>query len=175
MPQKYAKSITFYVIFTVLGIEIEEFCVILHKKFLCFTDSKHTIKIMRIGHQLFEFLLDFTDTGSYCVDDTTTFADANGRILCIREMYINDEERQVYLILEDETQNQFHVSINRFIKLMGGPKADSYAPLYRLRDEVQKVKKAYIKSYSNALKKYDPEERKLVKRIFKKLKTDESN
>lgn len=61
---------------------------------------------MRIGHQLFEFLFDFTDTGSYCVDDTTTFSDANGRILCIREMYINDEERQVYLILEDETGNQ---------------------------------------------------------------------
>lgn len=130
---------------------------------------------MRIGHQLFEFLFDFTDTGSYRVDDTTTFSDANGRILCIREMYINDEERQVYLILEDETENQFHVSINRFIKLMGGPKAESYAPLYRLRDEVQKVKKAYIKRYSNALMKYEPDERLLVKRILKKLITDESN
>ena len=30
LPQKNAKSITFYVIFTVQGIEIEDFCVILH-------------------------------------------------------------------------------------------------------------------------------------------------
>jgi hypothetical protein len=58
---------------------------------------------MRIGHQLFEFLFDFTDTGSYRVDDTTTFSDANGRILCIREMYINDEERQVYISLNNYT------------------------------------------------------------------------
>ena len=58
---------------------------------------------------------------------------------------------------------------------MGGPKAESYAPLYRLRDEVQKVKKAYIKRYSNALMKYEPDERLLVKRILKKIFTDESN
>ena len=56
-----------------------------------------------------------------------------------------------------------------------GPKAESYAPLYHLRDEVQRIKKAYFKSYSKALKKYDPEERKIVKRIFKNLLKDESN
>jgi len=31
LPQKNAKSITFYVIFTVRGIEIEDFCVILQR------------------------------------------------------------------------------------------------------------------------------------------------
>ena len=31
LPQKNAKSITFYVIFTVQGVEIEEFCVILQR------------------------------------------------------------------------------------------------------------------------------------------------
>ena len=130
---------------------------------------------MRIGHQLFEFLEFFTDSGSYCVDEIQYFTDASGMRLCISEMYINYEERQVYLILEDETQNHFHVTINRFIKLMGGPKAESYAPLYRLRDEVQKIKKSYFKSYSNALKKYEPEERKLVKRIIKNLMKNEIN
>lgn len=131
--------------------------------------------MMRIGHQLYEFLEFFTDSGSYCVDEVQYFTDASGSRQCISEMYINYEESQVYLILMDETQNQFHVTINRFIRLMGGPKAESYAPLYHLRDEVQRIKKAYFKSYSKALKKYDPEERKLVKRIFKNLFKDESN
>ena len=31
LPQKNAKSITFYVIFTVQGVEIEDFCVILQR------------------------------------------------------------------------------------------------------------------------------------------------
>jgi len=130
---------------------------------------------MRIGHQLFEFLESFTDSGSYCVDEVQYFTDASGRRLCITEMYINYEERQVYLALEDETQNLFHVTISGFIKLMGGPKTESYAPLYHLRDEVKRIKKSYFKKYSNALKKYDPEERKLVKKIFKNLMNDESN
>ena len=130
--------------------------------------------MMRIGHQLYEFLEFFTDSGSYCFDEVQFFTDASGRRLCIMEMYINYDERQVYLVLEDETQNCFHVTINGFIKLMGGPKAESYAPLYHLRDEVKKIKKSYFKRYSNALKNYDQEERKLVKTIFKNLLNTES-
>lgn len=131
--------------------------------------------MMRIGHQLYEFLESFTDSGSYCVDEVQYFNDASGRRLCISEMYINYEERQVYLVLEDETLNKFHVTINGFIKLMGGPKPDNYRPLYQLRNEGKKIKKPYFKSYSKALKKYDPKERKLVKNIFKNLMNDESN
>ena len=131
--------------------------------------------MMSIGHQLYEFLEFFTDSGSYCVDEVQYFTDASGGRLCITEMYINYEERQVYLALEDETQNLFHVTISGFIKVMGGPKTESYAPLYHLRDEVKRIKKSYFKKYSNALKKYDTEERKLVKTIFKNLMNDESN
>lgn len=130
---------------------------------------------MRIGHQLFEFLESFTDTGSYCVDELLYFTDASGRRLCITEMYINSEERQVYLVIDDDTKNCFHVTINGFIKLMGGPKYESYRPLYHLRDEVKRIKKSYLKRYSNALKKFDAEERKLVKKIFKNLMNNESN
>mgnify|MGYP006916103485 FL=1 len=131
--------------------------------------------MMSIGHQLYEFLEFFTDSGSYCVDEVQYFTDASGRRLCITGMYINYEERQVYLALEDETQNLFHVTISGFVKVMGGPKTESYAPLYHLRDEVKRIKKSYFKKYSNALKKYDTEERKLVKTIFKNLMNDESN
>jgi hypothetical protein len=124
---------------------------------------------MRIGHQLFEFLRYYTDIGSYSAQETESFKDAEGRCICIMEMYINEEENQVYLVIEDENQNQFHKSVNEFIKMMGGPRPDSYAPLYQLRDETTRVKKAYIHKYLNALKKYDPKERKVVKQILKKL------
>jgi len=131
--------------------------------------------MMRIGHQLYESLEFFTDSGSYCFDEIQNINDASGRQLFITEMYINYEERQVYLVLEDETQNKFHFTINGFIKLMGGPKFESYSPLYHLRNEVKRIKKLYFKRYSNALKKYNPEERKFVKKIFKNLMNDESN
>lgn len=54
---------------------------------------------MRIGHQLFEFLRYCTDTGSYSVQETESFMDVEGRRLCIKEMYINEEENQVYLVI----------------------------------------------------------------------------
>ena len=120
---------------------------------------------MRIGHQLFEFLRYCTDTGSY----------SEGRRLCIKEMYINEEENQVYLVIEDENKNLFHKSVREFIKMMGGPGPGSYAPLYQLRNETKRVKKAYNRKYKNALRKYEPEEQKLVKHILKNLFKNESN
>ena len=128
---------------------------------------------MRIGHQLFEFLLYCTDTRSYCVQETHFFIDKNGKRLFIKEIYINDEENQVYLIIEDENQDSFHTSIHNFITMMGGANPDSYAPLYKLRDETKNVKKAYIRKYKNALNKYEPKEKKLVKQIFRNLFEDE--
>ena len=124
---------------------------------------------MRIGHQLFEFLRYCTDTGSYSAQETDFFKDAKGRRLCIKGMYINDEENQVYFVIEDVNQNLFHKSVNEFIKMMGGPSHDSYAPLYQLRNETKRVKKAYIHKYKNALIKYDSKEQKLIKQIFGKL------
>ena len=130
---------------------------------------------MSIGHQLFEFLEFFTDSGSYCIDDIQYFTDANGRLLCISEMYINYEERQVYLILEDENHNSFHVTIHNFINLMGGPKHESYLPLYKIRKEASKIKKNQIKRYNRILRENDPEFKNGIKKMFKKLLNDESN
>ena len=130
---------------------------------------------MRIGHQLFDFLLFWTDTGSYCAQDSSFFKDAEDRQLCIKEMYINDEEKQVYIVVEDENQNLIHKSVNEFIKMMGGPKPDNYVPLYHLRDEVKQVKRLKVRKLKQAVNKYDPEIKKLVKQIFKKLRYYESD
>lgn len=129
---------------------------------------------MRIGHQLFEFLQYWTDTGSYCTQDSAFFKDAEGRQLYIKEMYINYEENQVYLIVEDENQAPFHTSVHDFIKMMGGPVPDNYVPLYHLRDEVKQVKRLNVKKLKHTANKYDPESKKLVKQIFKKIKNYES-
>ena len=131
--------------------------------------------MMRIGHQLFEFLEFFTDTGSYRVDDVQFFTDAQGSRLCIVEIYINYDERQVYLIVEDENHNSFHVTINGFIKLMGGPKYESYRPLYEIRNETKKIKKNGIRRFNRTLRKFDPEFKNGIKKMFKKLLKDENN
>ena len=125
---------------------------------------------MRIGHQLFEFLQYWTDTGSYCTQDFAFFKDAEGRKQCIKEMYINYEENQVYLVVEDENQVPFHTAVHDFIKMMGGPMPDSYVPLYHLRNEVKQVKRLNVKKLKHTVNKYDPENKKLVKQIFKKIK-----
>ena len=130
---------------------------------------------MRIGHQLFEFLQYWTDTGSYCAQDSAFFKDAEERKLCIKEMYINYEENQVYLVVEDENQVPFHTSVHDFIKMMGGPVPDSYVPLYHLRNEVKQVKRLKVRKLKQAVNKYDPEIKKLVKQIFKKLRYYESD
>ena len=131
--------------------------------------------MMRIGHQLYEFLEFFTDSGSYCVDNVQYFTDASGRRLCITEIYINNEERQVYLVLEDETQNTFHTTIHNFINLMGGPKPESYRPLYKIRNETKRIKENYFRRFNRTLMKYDPEFKKAIKNIFKNLLNNESN
>lgn len=125
---------------------------------------------MRIGHQLFEFLQYWTDTGSYCAQDSAFFKDAERRKLCIKEMYINYEENQVYLVVEDENQVPFHTSVHGFIKMMGGPMHDRYVPLYHLRNEVKQVKRLNAKKLKHTINKYDPENKKLVKQLFKKIK-----
>lgn len=130
---------------------------------------------MRIGHQLFEFLQYWTDTGSYCTQDSVFFKDAEGRQLCIKEMYINYEENQVYLVVEDENQVPFHTSVHDFIKMMGGPMYESYVPLYHLRNEIKQVKRLNVKKFKQAVNKYDPECQKLVKQIFKKINNYETD
>ena len=47
---------------------------------------------------------------------------------------------------------------------------DSYVPLYHLRNEVKQVKRLNVKKLKHTVNKYDPENKKLVKQIFKKIK-----
>ena len=122
---------------------------------------------MSIGQQLFEFLQYWTDSGTYCVQDIQFFEDAEGRHLCIKEMYINYEENQVYLVLEDESQNSFHISIHNFLIMMGASNPERYMPLYHLRDETKNVKREQFRRYKNALNKYFPEDKKLIKLLKK--------
>ena len=120
---------------------------------------------MRIGHQLYEFLQDWTDTSSYCIQVISYFSDNEGKRLCIKQMYINDGENQVYLILEDENQIPFHTSVHDFITMMGGPRPENYAPLYQIRDEVKKIKRNKVKRYKQAQRDSNIKRLKLVNDI----------
>ncbi len=130
---------------------------------------------MRIGHQLFEFLQYWTDTGSYCFQNTDYFMDAKGNRHIIKEMYINYKENQVYLILENENQTPFHASVNGFIRMMGGVRRESYVPLYHLRDEIVIIKKLQIKKVRRTLSNHGKDIKRIVKYLFKNLNFDESD
>ena len=62
---------------------------------------------MRIGHQLYNYLQDWTDAGQYDVQQVFFFVDSSQRKLCFKSLFINEEENQVYLVLEDETGDSF--------------------------------------------------------------------
>ena len=101
--------------------------------------------------------------------------DAEGNRHIIKEMYINYEENQVYLILEDENQTPYHVSVNGFIRMMGGARHESYVPLYHLRNEISIIKKLQCKKVYRILSNHGKENKSFVKKLFKNLKSDESD
>jgi hypothetical protein len=105
---------------------------------------------MRIGHQIFCYLQDWTDAGHYDVQQVFFFMDSSQRKLCVKSLFINEEENQVYLVLEDETGNSFQMNVHGFICMMGGPVPQSYQPLYQIRDELQIYRKRIVKSYKVA-------------------------
>ena len=108
---------------------------------------------MRIGHQIYNYLYDYTDTGAYNVCQAVTYCDNLGGLACIKSAYINFKENQVYLIVENENFEQVHVNVHSFIKLMGGAKLQkSYHPLYILRNELKKYSKGIRKEYKLAKK-----------------------
>lgn len=105
---------------------------------------------MRIGHQIFCYLQDWMDAGHYDVQQVFFFMDSSQRKLCVKSLFINEEENQVYLVLEDETGNSFQMNVHGFICMMGGPVPQSYQPLYQIRDELQIYRKRIVKSYKVA-------------------------
>ena len=108
---------------------------------------------MRIGHQLFCYLQDWTAAGHYDVQQIFFFMDSFQRKLCIKSLFINEEENQVYLVLEDETRNSFQMNVHGFLCLMGGAVPQSYQPLYQIRDELRIYRKRIVKNYKVARRK----------------------
>lgn len=100
---------------------------------------------MRIGHQIYITLDEWTDGGSYDVQEILYYQNAKGEWVCIKNACIDYKENQVYLIIEDENSSySSQVTIHDFLNLMGGSRKESYQPLYQLRNELRYYKKGLI-------------------------------
>ena len=76
---------------------------------------------MRIGHQLYSYLQDWTDAGHYDVQQVFFFMDSSQRKLCIKSLFINEEENQVYLV------RRCSFSMASFFSLSHFPSAQSWS------------------------------------------------
>ena len=100
---------------------------------------------MSIGHQIYNTLDEWTDNGSYNVQEILFFQNARGQWVCIKCAYIDYRENQVYLVVEDEDAlYTSQVTIHQFLMMMGGLRKDRYHPLYQLRNELRDYKKGLI-------------------------------
>ena len=59
--------------------------------------------------------------------------------------------------------------------MMGGANHESYVPLYHLRDEINIIKKLQCKKVYRTLSNHGKENKGIVKRLFKNLKSDEGD
>ena len=99
---------------------------------------------MRIGHQIYNYLNDFTDDGSYSLFPSI-MVENNDQKHYITRAYINWNEDQVYLVLVTDNV-PFYLAIPQVLKWLGGSqKPQSYKPLYQLRDQLKTMaKKRYM-------------------------------
>ncbi len=102
---------------------------------------------MRIGHQIFNTLDEWTVDGIYDVGTLFFFENVEGTKSSLKRAYINYEEKQVYLVVTGENSKTLHVTIHGFLNLMGGTQRENYLPLYQLRDEMCVYKRKLIKAY----------------------------
>ena len=104
---------------------------------------------MRIGHQIYNYLNDYTNDGQYTllhpIEVIPNWPD-NKEPSYIHEACIIWSEDQVYItVVTGEIPT--YMNINSFLKWMGGPqKPQSYKPLYQLRDQLKFMAK---KKYQN--------------------------
>lgn len=110
---------------------------------------------MRIGHQIYNYLYDYTDSGSISLSDGIVLPDSDN---CIMGAYINFDENQVYVILEDQMHNVFNQTIHQFVCQMGGANSNSYKPLYELRDALRVFAKQQRKKYKQLRKQFNTQE-----------------
>lgn len=95
---------------------------------------------MRIGHQIYNYLNDYTLNGSYTLNHPIKVIPNwpdNEEPSYINEVCIIWSEDQVYLTVVTVEEPSF-MTINQFLKWMGGPtKPQNYKPLYQLRDQLK--------------------------------------
>jgi hypothetical protein len=110
---------------------------------------------MRIGHQIYNYLDDYTDSGTISFLDGIVLPDSD---YCIMGAYINFDENQVYVILEDQMHNVVNQTIHQFVCQMGGANSNSYKPLYELRDALRVFAKQQRKKYKQLRKQFNTQE-----------------
>lgn len=110
---------------------------------------------MTIGHQIYNYLYDYTDSGTITFSDGIVLSDSD---CCIMGAYINFDENQVYVVLEDHTHNVVNKTIHQFICQMGGANSNSYKPLYELRDTLRIYAKQQRKKYKQLRKPFNIQE-----------------
>ena len=110
---------------------------------------------MRIGHQIYNYLYDYTDLGTISLSDGIVLPDSD---YCIMGAYINFDENQVYVILEDQMHNVFNQTIHQFVCQMGGANSNSYKPLCELRDALRVFAKQQRKKYKQLRKQFNTQE-----------------
>lgn len=100
---------------------------------------------MRIGHQIYNYLNDYTDNGSHSLLNPIE-VENNGEKHYIHEACIIWSEDQVYLTVVTG-EIPAYMTINQFLKWMGGStKPQSYKPLYQLRDQLKAMAKKKYQS-----------------------------
>ena len=97
---------------------------------------------MRIGHQIYNYLYDYTGTGNFSIREGIGLP---GSDYSIMGAYINFKENQVYVVLKDHSHNVINKTIHQFVCQMGGPNHNSYKPLYDLRNTLRINAKQWIK------------------------------
>ena len=105
---------------------------------------------MRIGHQIYNYLCDYTDDGKVTlaqpIECIPNWPD-NKEISYIHEASIKWDEDQVYLLVVTG-EIPTYMTINGFLKWMGGStQPQNYKPLYELRNRLKvfaiKVRKTW--------------------------------
>ena len=110
---------------------------------------------MRIGHQIYNYLYDYTDTGTYSLEEGIRLPVLDYSIM---GAYINFKENQVYVVLKDHTHNVINKTIHQFVCQMGGANSNSYMPLYELRDTLRTYAKQQRKKYKQLRKQFNTQE-----------------
>lgn len=102
---------------------------------------------MRIGHQIYYYISEYSIDGSYSLSEPLEFVPkwpGKEEKYYIQKAYINWSQDQVYITVSHNEKFSDY-SINAFMKFMGGPSPQNYKPLYQLRN--------ILKKWSNEVRK----------------------